>query len=81
MAAMIARPHAASATRSKSKPGKPSAQPITPARAAASSRSTACRGSRPFRRVLDLGCGSGVLGIAAAKRHRGASVIATDIDP
>jgi ribosomal protein L11 methyltransferase len=37
--------------------------------------------SRPFRRVLDLGCGSGVLGIAAAKRHREASVIATDIDP
>lgn len=35
---------------------------------------------RSFRRVLDLGCGSGVLGIAAAMRCRSASVIATDID-
>lgn len=35
---------------------------------------------RPFRRVLDLGCGSGVLGIAAAKRFPTASVVATDID-
>ncbi len=34
-----------------------------------------------FRRVLDLGCGSGVLGIAAAKRLPAASVVATDIDP
>lgn len=33
-----------------------------------------------FRRVLDLGCGSGVLGIAAAKRLPAASVVATDID-
>jgi ribosomal protein L11 methyltransferase len=36
---------------------------------------------QPFRRVLDLGCGSGVLGIAAAKRLPTASVVATDIDP
>jgi ribosomal protein L11 methyltransferase len=35
---------------------------------------------RSFRRVLDLGCGSGVLAIAAAKRIPTASVIATDID-
>lgn len=33
-----------------------------------------------FRRVLDLGCGSGVLAVAAAKRFPTASVIATDID-
>lgn len=31
------------------------------------------------RRVADIGCGSGILGIAAAKL--GASVLATDIDP
>jgi ribosomal protein L11 methyltransferase len=36
---------------------------------------------KSFRRVLDLGCGSGVLGIAAAKRLPAASVVATDIDP
>lgn len=35
---------------------------------------------QPFRHVLDLGCGSGVLAIAAAKRCRRASVVATDID-
>ena len=36
---------------------------------------------RPFHRVLDLGCGSGVLAIAAAKRYPAARVTATDIDP
>lgn len=35
---------------------------------------------RAFRRVLDLGCGSGVLSIAAAKAMPGAGVLATDID-
>lgn len=36
---------------------------------------------RSFRRALDLGCGSGVLAIAAARVNRRAAVLATDIDP
>jgi ribosomal protein L11 methyltransferase len=36
---------------------------------------------RPFRRVLDLGCGSGVLAIAAARALPGAAIVATDMDP
>jgi ribosomal protein L11 methyltransferase len=38
------------------------------------------RGGRRLRRVLDLGCGSAILGIAAAKRGA-ARVIAADNDP
>ncbi len=34
-----------------------------------------------YRRVLDLGCGSGVLAIAAARAMRGAEVLATNSDP
>jgi ribosomal protein L11 methyltransferase len=36
---------------------------------------------RPLRRVLDLGCGSGVLAIAAARVAPAARVLATDNDP
>ena len=35
---------------------------------------------RPFRRVLDLGCGSGVLAIAAARVQPKAAIIASDFD-
>jgi len=36
---------------------------------------------RRFRRVIDLGCGSGVLAIAAARTFPGARVLAVDNDP
>src|SRR5262249_10465090 len=36
---------------------------------------------RRLRRVLDLGCGSGVLAIAVARAAPGACVLATDDDP
>jgi len=36
--------------------------------------------SRPFANVLDLGCGSGVLAIAAARSMPAARLIATDMD-
>ena len=36
---------------------------------------------RPFQRVLDLGCGSGVLAIAAALALPQARIVASDIDP
>lgn len=36
---------------------------------------------RTFRLVLDLGCGSGILGIAAARLLPSARVLASDIDP
>jgi ribosomal protein L11 methyltransferase len=39
------------------------------------------RRRRRFRRVIDLGCGSGVLAIAAARMFPGARVLAVDNDP
>ncbi|TMQ04203.1 MAG: methyltransferase domain-containing protein [Deltaproteobacteria bacterium] len=36
---------------------------------------------RPPARVLDAGCGSGILAIAAAKHWPGASCVALDVDP
>ena len=36
--------------------------------------------SRSFGRVLDLGCGSGILAIAAARALPGASIVAVDFD-
>lgn len=36
---------------------------------------------RRFRRVLDLGCGSGVLAIAAARAMPSSRIVASDIDP
>ena len=36
---------------------------------------------RRFSHPLDLGCGSGILAIAAAKKGRGAKISAADIDP
>jgi ribosomal protein L11 methyltransferase len=36
---------------------------------------------RSFRRVIDLGCGTGVLAIAAARAFAGARVVAVDNDP
>ena len=36
---------------------------------------------RRFARVLDLGCGTGVLAIAAARALPGAKLVASDIDP
>ena len=39
------------------------------------------RQRRPLRRVLDLGCGSGVLAIAAARAAPAARVLAVDNDP
>ncbi|MFQ5914851.1 MAG: 50S ribosomal protein L11 methyltransferase [Nitrospinota bacterium] len=40
-----------------------------------------CVSRPPPRRVLDIGCGSGILGIAAAKSFRRCRVTAVDIDP
>lgn len=34
-----------------------------------------------FKNILDLGCGSGILALAASRRQPNAKIIATDIDP
>ena len=60
--------------------GSPSARASTPPPGPASSRSTASPGSGGSLRVLDVGCGSGVLAIAAANRWP-AAVLAVDNDP
>ena len=66
--------------RSRSTPGSPSAPASTrPPRPASTAIDLLAR-QRRFRRVLDVGCGSGVLAIAAAKCWP-ARVLAVDNDP
>ena len=54
--------------------------PGVPAPAESSVELARCLDVRPGERVLDLGCGSGLLSVAAAKMGAG-SVTATDLDP
>ena len=64
----------------RSRRGSPSARAITARRGAASCISTACSSVAAQSRVLDVGCGAGVLAIAAAKVLR-RKVWLGDIDP
>ena len=68
------------ASASRSRRRSPSAPAITAPRAAACWRSTLWRSGGGARNVLDLGTGSGVLAIAAARAFA-RRVTATDIDP
>ena len=69
------------ATPSRSRPARRSAPATTPPPRYASRPSTGWRGAPSFKRVLDLGCGTGVLAIAAARTFPGARVLAVDNDP
>ena len=80
MASTIARGCPPTSSASRSRRRSPSAPAITAPRAAACCLLDHVLKARRPRRVLDLGTGTGVLAIAAAKALQSA-VLASDIDP